>query len=135
LWRVFWDRGLWTMCPGWLQTSILLISASWVARLTGVSHQCPVWEITFKEMHHLNSLGIGYQADVWSFPSDSRLSKGRRTGIWTQGFALAKRVLYCLNFTSNPLCSDCFGDEVLRTMCLGWPQTLILMISAFQVAR
>jgi hypothetical protein len=24
---------------GWLQTSILLISASWVARITGMSHQ------------------------------------------------------------------------------------------------
>jgi hypothetical protein len=28
---------LWTICLGWLQTSILLISASWVARITGVS--------------------------------------------------------------------------------------------------
>jgi hypothetical protein len=28
----------------WLWTAILLISASWVARITGVSHQCPpVW--------------------------------------------------------------------------------------------
>jgi hypothetical protein len=30
-----------TTCLGWLQTVILLISASWVARITGVSHQCP----------------------------------------------------------------------------------------------
>jgi hypothetical protein len=27
-------------CPGWLQTSILLVSASWVAGITGVSQQC-----------------------------------------------------------------------------------------------
>jgi hypothetical protein len=27
-------------CPGWVQTVILLISASRVARITGVSHQC-----------------------------------------------------------------------------------------------
>jgi hypothetical protein len=27
-------------CSGWPQTSILLISASWVARITGVSYQC-----------------------------------------------------------------------------------------------
>jgi hypothetical protein len=27
-----------TICPGWLETSILLISASWVARITGMSH-------------------------------------------------------------------------------------------------
>jgi hypothetical protein len=28
-----------TICQGWLQTMILLISASWVPRITGVSHQ------------------------------------------------------------------------------------------------
>jgi hypothetical protein len=37
----FWDRVLWTVCLGWLWTTILLISASWVARITGVSHGCP----------------------------------------------------------------------------------------------
>jgi hypothetical protein len=34
----FWDRVLWTVCPGWLQTTILLISAS--ARVIDVSHWC-----------------------------------------------------------------------------------------------
>jgi hypothetical protein len=29
-----------TICLGWLQTLILLISASWVARITGVSYRC-----------------------------------------------------------------------------------------------
>jgi hypothetical protein len=28
-------------CLGWLQTIILLIAASSVARITGMSHQCP----------------------------------------------------------------------------------------------
>jgi hypothetical protein len=32
-------RVSWTVCPGWLPTVILLISASWVARITGVSHR------------------------------------------------------------------------------------------------
>jgi hypothetical protein len=36
---VFWDRVSRTICPGWLQTVILLISVSWVARTTGMSHQ------------------------------------------------------------------------------------------------
>jgi hypothetical protein len=27
-----------TICLGWLQTAILLISASWVVRITGLSH-------------------------------------------------------------------------------------------------
>jgi hypothetical protein len=35
----FWDRVSWIICPGWLQTMILLISASWVARITGESHR------------------------------------------------------------------------------------------------
>jgi hypothetical protein len=34
----FWDKVSQTICPGCLWTSILLISASWVARITGVSH-------------------------------------------------------------------------------------------------
>jgi hypothetical protein len=36
----FWDRASRTICLGWLWNMILLISASWVARTTGVSHQC-----------------------------------------------------------------------------------------------
>jgi hypothetical protein len=38
---LFRDRISRTICPGWLRTTILLISASWVARITGVSHQHP----------------------------------------------------------------------------------------------
>jgi hypothetical protein len=37
----FQDRGSWTICLGWLRTVILLISASWVARVIGVSHWHP----------------------------------------------------------------------------------------------
>jgi hypothetical protein len=36
----FWDRILQTICPGWLWTSLLLTSASWVDRMTDMSHQC-----------------------------------------------------------------------------------------------
>jgi hypothetical protein len=39
LWKVFWDRVSWSICPGWFRTAILLISASLVARITCVSHQ------------------------------------------------------------------------------------------------
>jgi hypothetical protein len=37
----FWDRVLQFICPGWLQTVILLIAASREARITGMSHQYP----------------------------------------------------------------------------------------------
>jgi hypothetical protein len=33
-------------------------------------------------------------------------------------------VLYHLSHTSSPFCSSYFGDGVLWTICLGWPQTL-----------
>jgi hypothetical protein len=38
----FWDTVSQTSCLGWLQTVILLISASWVARIAGMSHWHPV---------------------------------------------------------------------------------------------
>jgi hypothetical protein len=37
---LFWSGFLWTVCPGWPQTAILPISASQVARITGMSHHC-----------------------------------------------------------------------------------------------
>jgi hypothetical protein len=41
LWRVFQDRVSQTLCPDWLWTAILLISATWIARIIGMSHRCP----------------------------------------------------------------------------------------------
>jgi hypothetical protein len=38
----FQDTVSWTICLGWLWTMIFLISASQVARITGVSHLCLV---------------------------------------------------------------------------------------------
>jgi hypothetical protein len=35
------------ICLGWLQTSILLIAASWIDRITGVSHQRPATHASF----------------------------------------------------------------------------------------
>jgi hypothetical protein len=57
------------------------------------------------------------------------------TGVWTQGFALTKQELYHLSHTSSPFCSGYFGDRVSQTICLCCLQTVILLISASQVAR
>jgi hypothetical protein len=59
------------------------------------------------------------------------------TGVWTQGFALAKQKLYHLNKTSIPFCSSYFGDVggVSQTICLGWPWTMTLPISISQESR
>jgi hypothetical protein len=50
--RYFRDRILLTICLGWLQTAILLISASWVARITGLSHQLLTQLIHVKVTEH-----------------------------------------------------------------------------------
>jgi hypothetical protein len=34
----FQDRVTWTISPGWFRTSVLLVSASWVARITSKSY-------------------------------------------------------------------------------------------------
>jgi hypothetical protein len=39
----FQDRVLWTICSGWLWNIILLVSASLVGRITGMSHWRPAW--------------------------------------------------------------------------------------------
>jgi hypothetical protein len=58
LWWIFFKIGSsGTICPGWLRTSIPLISASWVARITGVRHQC--WAVHSKHSRdHLTILNI-----------------------------------------------------------------------------
>jgi hypothetical protein len=49
----------WTICLGWLKTAILLVSASWVAGIAGVSHQYP--EIS----HFLNQTSIETNSHVF----------------------------------------------------------------------
>jgi hypothetical protein len=39
--KVFQNKVSPTICPGWIGTVVLLISASRVTRITGVSHQHP----------------------------------------------------------------------------------------------
>jgi hypothetical protein len=44
------------LCPGWLQTKILLLSVSWVARVTGMSHRCLAKCILIRKLSHENYL-------------------------------------------------------------------------------
>jgi hypothetical protein len=60
------DRVSWTICLGWLRTVILLISAPWVATITGRSHQCPAKFKLF--LRPLKSYAIG---PCWQLPSPS----------------------------------------------------------------
>jgi hypothetical protein len=36
------------------------------------------------------------------------------TGVWTQGFALAKQVLYLFSHASSPFCAGCFWRRDLE---------------------
>jgi hypothetical protein len=62
----FRDRVLQTIWLGWLRTTVLLISVSWVARITGVSHWFPA---THKPLTFIKVIKItcraGTVCDVW----------------------------------------------------------------------
>jgi hypothetical protein len=60
---------------------------------------------------------------------------GSTAGVWTQGLMFAKQALYPLSHIYSPFCSGYFGDGVSWTAYSGWPQTVILLISASQAAR
>jgi hypothetical protein len=49
---------LWTVCLGWFWIMILLISASWVARITGVSHWYPAYYSVFDVFSCLISITL-----------------------------------------------------------------------------
>jgi hypothetical protein len=51
------------------------------------------------------------------------------------GFCTWKAGTLLLEPRSSPLYSGYFGHGVSHTICLGWPQTALFLISASQVAR
>jgi hypothetical protein len=61
----FWDGVSWTICLGWLWTTILLLSSSWVARLTGVHHQHPASTNNFLK---INFISFTLQATAKTLP-------------------------------------------------------------------
>jgi hypothetical protein len=55
--------------------------------------------------------------------------------VWTQGFVLAKQVHYPLSISPIHFSLVILEMGVSWTICPIWPQTLILPMSASQVAR
>jgi hypothetical protein len=132
LWWVFLrDRVSRTVCLGWLWTVILLISASWVARIIGVSHQCPAhyWFLlgkcctTWAIMPFLFALVI-FEIESHFFP------------LWVAG--PQSSYLYFPKYLGWQACTTTHSffcwDRVLWTFCLVWPGPAILLISDFHVA-
>jgi hypothetical protein len=71
-----WDRVSRTICPSWLQTAILLISASWAAGIINVSHQCPAtWRfyilatIGNTEKQVTKICNLVEKTGIWSVPT------------------------------------------------------------------
>jgi hypothetical protein len=56
------------------------------------------------------------------------------TGVWTQGHRLATQAPYHLSHSASPFLCVYFQDRASWSICLGWTQTLILLISTSQVA-
>jgi hypothetical protein len=86
-------------CLGWLWTMILLISASWVARITGVSHQLQALELTLnsfgsiRQFSHLKSLCRAEDVNT-----DSKQGKWvmiKQTGITCQEDSLGRGRIRC----------------------------------------
>jgi hypothetical protein len=110
----FWDGGVsQTICPGWLQTTILLISASWVARIIGMSHQCLVrinslitkkkggiWDHAETSSTHMNSDSeMRTQRRLHKTSSAKKRTLSPRWRIWIS----MKQMLYHLNNISPAL--------------------------------
>jgi hypothetical protein len=84
LWRIFQDRVSRTICPGWLWTMILLISASWVARIIGMSHQYPANTCNLRAAgQHGKTLSQNKQASKKLYPPPNVKIFSRETTILT----------------------------------------------------
>jgi hypothetical protein len=73
----FQDRVSWTICPGLLQTTILLSPASWIARITGVSHWLPAapysWHLKCACIQILHKILLQYPQESESHPQTTYL--------------------------------------------------------------
>jgi hypothetical protein len=76
----FRDRVSWTISPGWLWITILLISASWVARITGVSHQHPPSTSLCHHSHAWPIANAPLLNEYWVF-TNMRCIKAYKSGV------------------------------------------------------
>jgi hypothetical protein len=76
----FRDRTLRTICLAWLQTTILPISASQVARVTGVSHWCPALPTLDGSRISGHIYALFSQCSLFYVPLTITLISGFRTG-------------------------------------------------------
>jgi hypothetical protein len=97
LWWVLSRYGLMNYLPGWLWTTIFLISVSWVAKITGVNHRLSLQFLCVSFLRSW-SLNLGPQASI----------------TWAM---LPSVLLYLFIYFQIGSCS----------FCGGWSQTSILL--------
>jgi hypothetical protein len=66
VWFFFWDSVSWIICLDWLWITVLLIFASWVARIMDVNHQCQALPLPL--MAHSNVTSSTLQILCFSHP-------------------------------------------------------------------
>jgi hypothetical protein len=108
-----------TICLGWLWTVILLISASWVARITGMSHQCPVEPCSLRTAHsHKNSCHKTRTNSFWEQPTHFPLGhtserpslniRTPRTRLSTHSDHIQTKARVCLLASQEQFCFSHF---------------------------
>jgi hypothetical protein len=80
LWWVFRDRVSQTICPVWLWTAILLISASWEARITGVR-----WLLAFPHYLKVPIYNIESKPSMVAHTCNPRTQESRAGGLQVWG--------------------------------------------------
>jgi hypothetical protein len=93
---------------GWLRTMILLISASWVARITGVSYWHPVISSLLTHWNLLSKLIIPKTRK-------SRLLLEEKCFIWPDEQAEGENIQ-----TAQMFCFHASFVEIFKNICTNW---------------
>jgi hypothetical protein len=110
----FWDRDSRTIYPGWLQTIILSVAASWVASITGVSHQ-----------HRSFFLSLSL-----SLPLPPSLSF-----FWDRDVLCSSGWDYRLQVSTTPPNSACFADVLISLVFKFYLKSLLSLVAKDTVSN
>jgi hypothetical protein len=114
----FWDRVLRTICLGWLWTVILLIFASWVARITGTS--------TLSNVYKLSGCG-----KTWKFHRGLNLTPAFYSRSWSSVSTLVTSSVCRPRYSAFP--SWWGGDRFSWELLLHSQQFVYVYISKLQL--
>jgi hypothetical protein len=137
----FWDRVLQIICLGWIWTAFLLICASYVARVTGMSHWYPVSKdtkffatlILFSGLRcHLSVHGVFFiclpPLSLCLLPSVSCWLPGQVAGSLRPALHGHGRVSTCIS-----ICAPSSQPHISHTVCFpsAFPRALALVVLSF----